>query len=153
MYYCKQCSEDALKRFLSSQILNGSRPDRIINVEVRFTLYDLNPACCQIFHWRATLILKKSWNNIFCIDSSRLSGVQSEAIAVVPKRSSVPVLSRTPSCLSLHGNAVLDQGGRPNKIREETLIPDSNHINRPTILQLQFIRSFGPCCKSSYNAL
>ena len=35
-------SEDALKRILSSQILNGCRPDHLVNVEVRFARSDLN---------------------------------------------------------------------------------------------------------------
>ena len=41
-------SEDALERILSSQILNGSRPDHIVNVEVRFARSDLNQTCSEL---------------------------------------------------------------------------------------------------------
>ncbi len=44
-------SEDALKRILSSQILKGSRnsrPDHLVNVEVRFARSDLNHGSSEL---------------------------------------------------------------------------------------------------------
>ena len=43
-----QCSEDAIKRVLTSQILSrtdGSRPDSIFKIELRYKLSDLNGSC------------------------------------------------------------------------------------------------------------
>jgi hypothetical protein len=44
----QQCSEDTIKRFLTSQILSrtdGSRPDSIFKVELQYKLSDSNGAC------------------------------------------------------------------------------------------------------------
>ena len=43
-----QCSEDAIKRVLTSQILSrtdGSRPDSIFKIELRYKLSDLHGSC------------------------------------------------------------------------------------------------------------
>ena len=40
--------EDVVKRVLISQILNGSRPDPIFNVEVRYKLSDLRSPCSEL---------------------------------------------------------------------------------------------------------
>ncbi len=88
-------SEDALKRILSSQILNGSRPDHLVNVEVRFARSDLNHGCSELL---LEGYVVKSWRIILCIDGSESAqrGVQSGAIALARTR---PVLSSTPSRL------------------------------------------------------
>ena len=40
--------EDVVKRVLTSQILNGSRPDAICNIEVRYKLSELNGPCTEL---------------------------------------------------------------------------------------------------------
>ena len=40
--------EDVVRRVLTSQILNGSRPESIFNIEVRYKLSDLNGPCADL---------------------------------------------------------------------------------------------------------
>jgi hypothetical protein len=107
-------SEDALKRILSSQILNGSRPDHLVNVEVRFARTDLNHGCSEL-PFEATFSQKYSWRNTLCIDGSAQRGVQSAAIAIAQTRTGpfghpIPIIS-VRFRLSLYGEAALNKGG------------------------------------------
>ena len=141
-------SEDALKRILSSQILNGSRPDHIINVEVRFARSDLKPGCSELplegyvqSKEKLEEYILQRW---FSAAWSPVGGHCSRSDAYQSFRAPHPDYVR----LSLHGKAALNKGGRPKKLKEVT-------VHHPTkrLAKRPFIRSLSHCCQSSYTKL
>ena len=95
-----QCSEDAIKRVLTSQILSrtdGSHPDSIFKIELRYKLSDLNGSCSvlpvagyvqpkiPLAHYRMDKWFQAQWSPV-------------GGIAVAPKHTScfvnpIPIIS------------------------------------------------------------
>jgi hypothetical protein len=114
-------SEDAFKRILSSQILNGSRPDHLVNVEVRFARSDLNHGCSELpLEGYVQSKLKLDEYIKYCQHARRGSPVGGRcncSDAYRSFRAPHPDYIR----LSLYGEAALNKGGRPKKLKEVPL--------------------------------
>ena len=114
-------SEDALKRILSSQILNGCRPDHLVNVEVRFARSDLNHGCSELHlegYVQSKLKLEEYiMHRWFSAAWSPVGGRCNRSDAYRSFRAPHPDYIR----LSLYGEAALNKGGRPKKLKEVPL--------------------------------
>ena len=114
-------SEETLKRILSSQILNGSRPDHLVNVEVRFARSDLNHGCSELpleGYVQSKIMLEDYiMHRWFSAAWSSVGGHCSRSDAYLSFRASHPNYIR----LSLYREAALNKGGRPKKLKEVPL--------------------------------
>jgi hypothetical protein len=114
-------SEDALKRILSSQILNGCRPDHLVNVEVRFARSDLNHGCSELpleGYVQSKIQLEEYiMHRWFSAAWSPVGGRCNCSDAYRSFRAPHPDYIR----LSLYGEAALNKGGRPKKLKEVPL--------------------------------
>ena len=114
-------SEDAFKRILSSQILNGCRRDHLVNVEVRFARSNLNHGCSELpleGYVQSKIQLEEYiMHRWFSAAWSPVGGRCNCSDAYRSFRAPHPDYIR----LSLYGEAALNKGGRPKKIKEVPL--------------------------------
>ncbi len=131
-----QCSEDAITRVLTFQILSrtdGSRPDSIFKIELRYKLSDLNGSCSilpvdgyiqsklKMAHYIMERWFQAPWSPV----GGQCSRAEAYIVFCEPDANYI--------CLSLCDKSSHNKGGRPSKKREVCAAACTRHAARKNI--------------------